>query len=141
MKENLEVCGKSLFIRTKISGGQQQRIALARLLIKKGDILLLDEATSALDSESESVIYDLLRSHYQDKTILVVSHRWSTIQKVEEVICLSDGKIAERGTPEELMQKRGICWRLFQDQHHKSFEPNRESREARSPECLALLES
>ena len=125
----------------KISGGQQQRIALARLLIKKGDILLLDEATSALDSESEGIIYDLLRSHYQDKTILVVSHRWATIQKVEEVICLSDGKISERGTPEELMQKRGVCWRLFQDQHRKSFEPNRESRELESPKRLALSES
>ncbi len=125
---------------TKISGGQQQRIALARLLLKKGDIVLLDEATSALDSESESVIYDLLRSHYRDKTILVVSHRWATIQKVEEVICLSDGKVAEQGTPEELMQKRGVCWRLFQDQYHKSFESNRELREAESLEHLALSE-
>ena len=125
---------------TKISGGQQQRIALARLLLKKGDIVLLDEATSALDSESESVIYDLLRSHYKDKTILVVSHRWATIQKVEEVICLSDGKIVELGTPEELMQKRGVCWRLFQDQHHVD-KPNRELREVEPPERLALLEN
>ena len=133
----------------KISGGQQQRIALARLLLKKGDIVLLDEATSALDSESESVIYDLLRSHYKDKTILVVSHRWSTIQKVEEVICLSDGKIAEQGTPEELMQKRGVCWRLFQDQYRESSdgdtfhppEPNQGLREEETPKDLALLES
>lgn len=124
---------------TKISGGQQQRIALARLFLKKGDIVLLDEATSALDSESEGVIYDLLRSYYRDKTILVVSHRWATIQKVEEVICLSDGKIAEQGTPEELMQKRGVCWRLFQDQHHVD-KPNRELREAEASNRLALSE-
>lgn len=107
---------------SEISGGQQQRIALARLLLKNGEIALLDEATSALDSESESVFYDLLRSHYHDKTILAVSHRWATIQKFDEVICLSDGNVAERGTPEALMQKRGTCWRLFQDQHSKRFD-------------------
>lgn len=131
---------------TQISGGQQQRIALARLLLKKGEIALLDEATSALDSESESVFYDLLRSHYGNRTILAVSHRWATIQKFDKVICLSDGNVAERGAPEELMQKRGACWRLFQEQHSKRFdvgetdsnEPDRVSTAAEPLACAGI---
>ena len=99
-----------------LSAGQKQRIAIARAILKDSDILILDEATSALDSESEGEIIANLQDLYEDKTMIVISHRLSTIQQVDEVICLDGGRVVERGTPEELMEKKGHYWHLFRKQ-------------------------
>lgn len=99
-----------------LSAGQKQRIAIARAILKDSDILILDEATSALDSESEGEIIANLQDLYEDKTMIVISHRLSTIQQVDEVIYLDEGKVVERGPHEELVKKKGHYWRLFRKQ-------------------------
>ena len=99
-----------------LSAGQRQRIAIARAILKDSDILILDEATSALDSESEGEIIANLQDLYKDKTMIVISHRLSTIQQVDEVICLDEGRVVEQGAHEELMEKKGHYWHLFRKQ-------------------------
>ena len=99
-----------------LSGGQKQRIAIARAVLKNAEVLILDEATSALDSEGEKAVFETLRRAYRDKTMIVISHRFSTIKDVDEVICLGQGKVLEKGPPETLIQEKGYFWALFQDQ-------------------------
>ena len=99
-----------------LSAGQKQRIAIARAILKDSDILILDEATSALDSESEGEIIANLQDLYEDKTMIVISHRLSTIQQVDEVIYLDKGRVVEKGTPDELVEKKGHYWHLFRKQ-------------------------
>jgi len=93
----------------KLSGGQKQRIAIARAVLKNPDILILDEATSALDTESEKLVQEALNKLMsEDKTVLVIAHRLSTVKSADNIIVLSEGEIAEQGTHEELIQKNGI---------------------------------
>lgn len=91
----------------QLSGGQKQRIALARTLLQPVDLLILDEATAALDAESEEALFHLIQHLYGDQTILLISHRLSVVQGVDEVICLSNGHVVEQGSPEALRQKSG----------------------------------
>lgn len=101
---------------SKISGGEKQRIALARVFLKKNDVLILDEAFGAIDSDSEKVILDRLRKFYKDSLIIIISHRLSTIKGVDEIIFLKDGKIAEKGKHEELLLKKRGYYQLFNEQ-------------------------
>ncbi len=96
----------------KLSGGQKQRLCIARALYKNPEILILDEATSALDTESEKLVQGALDNLMRDRTSLVIAHRLSTIKHADEIIVLSQGEIAERGTHDELIQKQGIYYRL-----------------------------
>jgi ABC-type transport system involved in Fe-S cluster assembly fused permease/ATPase subunit len=92
----------------KLSGGEKQRVAIARTILKAPPILLLDEATSALDSHTEREIQDALERVSKNRTTLVIAHRLSTIVAADEIIVLSDGTIAERGTHFELLAKGGL---------------------------------
>ena len=92
----------------KLSGGQRQRIAIARAILKDAPILILDEATSSLDSESEALIQDALWTLLEDRTAIVIAHRLSTVRRMDELIILDSGRIAERGTHDELLTLGGI---------------------------------
>ncbi|WP_410960600.1 ATP-binding cassette domain-containing protein, partial [Salmonella sp. SAL4357] len=85
----------------KLSGGQRQRIAIARVLLKDAPILILDEATSALDSEVESAIQESLETLMQGKTVIAIAHRLSTIARMDRLVVLDKGHIAESGTHAE----------------------------------------
>mgnify|MGYP006281007555 CR=1 FL=1 len=89
----------------RLSGGQRQRIALARAILKQPDVLILDEATSALDSYSEQLVQQALAMFQQDRTVLVVAHRLSTITGADQILVLEQGEIIERGTHQELLSR------------------------------------
>lgn len=99
-----------------LSGGERQRIAIARALIKSPEVLLLDEATSNLDFMSEAAIYDTLFKKMRGVTMLIVAHRLSTIRKCDVIYVLDKGKIAESGTHDELLGRRGAYYKLWVSQ-------------------------
>jgi ATP-binding cassette subfamily B protein len=100
----------------KLSGGQRQRIAIARAIIKDAPVLVLDEATSALDSESETLIQDALGKLMKGRTSIVIAHRLSTISKLDRIVVLKDGAIAEQGTHDELVRLKGSYAKLWKHQ-------------------------
>ena len=100
----------------KLSGGEKQRLSLARVILKNPKILILDEATSALDSISENSIQDALEVMMQGRTSIVIAHRLSTILKADRILVVKDGVIAEQGTHEELLAANGIYRDLYETQ-------------------------
>jgi ATP-binding cassette subfamily B protein len=114
----------------KLSGGEKQRVAIARTILKGPPILLLDEATSALDSHTEREIQDALERISKNRTTLVIAHRLSTITGANEIIVLNDGAIAERGTHHQLLAQGGLYASMWNRQ--------REAEAAR--EKLALID-
>ncbi len=104
----------------KLSGGQRQRLAIARALLKDAPILILDEATSHLDTESERLVQQALAVLMNRRTVLVIAHRLSTIRKAHKIAVLDKGLLAEVGTHDELLARRGIYHRLHEMQHADS---------------------
>ncbi len=92
----------------ELSGGERQRISIARAFLKNAPIILLDEATSSLDVENETLIQSALSRLIKDKTVMVIAHRMRTVAGADKIVVLSDGKVVETGTPDELMKKDGI---------------------------------
>lgn len=92
----------------ELSGGERQRISIARAFLKNAPVILLDEATSSLDVENETLIQSALSRLIKDKTVMVIAHRLRTVAGADKIVVLSDGKVAETGTPDELMKKDGI---------------------------------
>ena len=103
----------------RLSGGEKQRIALARVILKDPRILVLDEATSSLDSESESLIQDALKRVMAGRTSIVIAHRLSTILAADLILVMDRGKIVERGTHEELLASGGLYSQLYETQFNR----------------------
>lgn len=97
---------------SKLSGGQRQRLSIARAVLKNPPILILDEATSALDSESERLVQDALFNLMKNRTSIVIAHRLSTIQHADEIVVIQDGRIAERGSHDQLSAQNGLYRKL-----------------------------
>ena len=110
------VCGNR---GLKLSGGEKQRISIARVILKNPKILILDEATSALDSISENSIQDALEIMMKGRTSIVIAHRLSTILKADKIMVVKGGIIAEQGTHEELIAAGGIYKDLYETQFRK----------------------
>ncbi|XP_078466381.1 ATP-dependent translocase ABCB1-like isoform X1 [Lampetra planeri] len=120
---------------TQLSGGQKQRIAIARALVRDPRVLVLDEATSALDTASEGIVQAALDRARRGRTTLVIAHRLSTVQSADTIAVLEGGAVAEMGSHEELLQRRGIYFNLTQAQSSGKdavgvAEPPREDRDA-----------
>ena len=99
-----------------MSGGQKQRLSIARAILKNPDFLILDEATSSLDSENEYKITKTLQKLMKNKTVIVIAHRLSTIKYADEIICLKKGKIIEKGTHDTLISSNSYYKKLIKKQ-------------------------
>ncbi len=93
---------------SELSGGERQRISIARAFLKDAPIILLDEATASLDVENETKVQSALTRLIKDKTVMVIAHRMRTVAKANKIVVLSNGRVAEQGSPEELMKKDGV---------------------------------
>ncbi|HEU4704221.1 MAG TPA: ATP-binding cassette domain-containing protein, partial [Sphingomicrobium sp.] len=100
----------------KLSGGEKQRVAIARTLVKDPPILVLDEATSALDSRTEQAIQDTLERVARSRTTIVIAHRLSTVVGADSIVVLDHGRVAERGTHDELLEANGLYAELWHRQ-------------------------
>ena len=93
---------------TSLSGGQVQRLAIARALLKNAPIIVLDEPTSQIDLETEKVIHEALEHLTRHKTVLLIAHRLSTVKKADRIVVMGDGKVLESGSHDELVKQGGV---------------------------------
>jgi len=112
-KKYNQVLGREFEEGTELSQGQWQKIAIARAFYQNAPILILDEPTSSIDSEAEYEIFKNLNKRYKDKTLFLISHRFSTVRNADEIIVLEEGKIFEQGSHAELLRNGGIYARMF----------------------------
>jgi subfamily B ATP-binding cassette protein MsbA len=101
---------------TRLSGGQRQRLAIARALYKEASVWVFDEATSALDSASEQCVHRAIERWRGSRTLILVAHRLSTVRHADCIHVLADGRVAESGRHEELMQRDGLYARMARSQ-------------------------
>ena len=111
----------------KLSGGEKQRVAIARVILKDPRILILDEATSALDTRSERLIQAALDPLMRNRTTLAIAHRLSTILAADVILVVDRGRVVERGTHDELLQQGGLYEKLYRQQFASSAEQSRRS--------------
>jgi len=123
----------------QISAGQKQRIAIARAAMRQPQLMILDEATSSLDVENERVVQEALERVMKGRTTLVIAHRLCTIKNADEIICMKDGRMVERGTHEELIGARGAYYALVRNQLVEQAAPSAE-RDSTSPTSIASLQ-
>jgi ATP-binding cassette subfamily B protein len=102
----------------RLSGGEKQRVAIARVILKDPRVLILDEATSHLDARSEALIQEALEHVMQDRTAIVIAHRLSTILAADQIIVMDEGRVVERGTHASLLASDG----LYRELYHTQFE-------------------
>ena len=115
---------------SKLSGGEKQRIALARAILKDAPILLLDEPTSALDNVSEAIIQKILEKYMKNKTVIIVAHRLSSLKHVDNIVVLNNGQIVEKGTHDKLMGTDGLYKRLYLKQMNDLKSKSKKMEEA-----------
>ena len=97
---------------SRLSGGERQRISIARALLKGAPVVLLDEATASLDVENETKVQEALSRLLVGKTVIVIAHRMRTVMSADKVVVLEEGRVAEQGSPAELMAKGGLFARM-----------------------------
>jgi ATP-binding cassette subfamily B protein len=107
----------------RMSGGEKQRLAIARLLLKAPSIVVLDEATAHLDSESEVAVQRALKTALAQRTSLVIAHRLSTVRDADQILVVDDGRIIERGTHEQLLDANGVYAELYRTQFERQATP------------------
>ena len=111
----------------KLSGGEKQRIAIARAILKRPRILVFDEATSSLDSKTEQAIQETLRQVAQNHTTLVIAHRLSTVVDADRILVMDQGRIVEQGSHRQLLQHEGVYHHMWQLQQQEEREKMLES--------------
>ncbi|MEU9331661.1 ABC transporter ATP-binding protein [Streptomyces sp. NPDC048290] len=107
----------------RLSGGEKQRLAVARLLLKAPAVVVLDEATAHLDSEAEAAVQRALKTALRDRTSLVIAHRLSTVREADQILVIDDGRVRERGTHDELLAAGGLYTQLYTTQFSRSADP------------------
>ena len=112
-----------------LSGGEKQRIALARAFLKKNEFYILDESTSNLDFATENIIFDMIYNKFRKKSMLIIAHRLATVKNCDEIIVMNQGEIVERGNHEELLARKGEYYKLWEMQQGNFVVKEEEKKE------------